>query len=246
MIKAVIVDDDPQLRKMIASLISENFTQISITGTADSVEQGIRLIHSVMPDLVFLDVEMPDGNGFNVLQQTKNLGFKTIFVTGHEAYAIKAIKFGALNYILKPINEFEFIDAVQDAIENLKTTQSVQQIETTLDFLVSKDQNKRIVLRTTQNIFLTEVKDIMYCKSDNTYTTFYFSNKSEILVSRTMKEYEELLSPLGFFRPHTSYLVNINYVTKIDKSDGYFIILKNGKEIPVSARRKNAIKQILG
>ncbi|TRX71314.1 LytTR family DNA-binding domain-containing protein [Carboxylicivirga sp. M1479] len=241
MIQAVIIDDDQQMRELNSSLLKENFPEINIAGEADSVDSGIELITNTNPDLVLLDIEIKGGTGFNILQKIRPYNFKLIFITGFNDFAIKAFKFSAIDYILKPVNEFEFIDSINNALEQLKEHNTEQQYGNFLEHYEKKTQNKKIVLRTAEAMHLVDISRIMYCKSDNSYTTFILENAHDIIVSKPMKEYAGLLEEFNFVRPHQSFLVNIQYISKIDKSDGGFVILNNGKEIPVSARKKQAL-----
>jgi two-component system LytT family response regulator len=245
MIKAVIIDDEQALREINRSLLNDNFPQITVVGEADSVETGISLIQKTQPDIVLLDIEINGGTGFNILQKVKPYSFKLVFITAFNHLAIKAIKFSAIDYILKPVNEFEFVNAIENALKSIETKDMEKQVNNFFDHYEKKTQSKKIVLRTTEAMHIIDVSEIIYCKSDNTYTTFYLSDKKEILVSRSIKEYAELLEGYNFLRPHQSYLVNINCIKKIDKSDGGFIIMNNGREIPVSIRRKQSLMQIL-
>ncbi len=245
MIKAVIIDDEQALREINRSLLNDNFPQITVVGEADSVETGISLIQKTQPDIVLLDIEINGGTGFNILQKVKPYSFKLVFITAFNHFAIKAIKFSAIDYILKPVNEFEFVNAIENALKSIETKDMEKQVNNFFDHYEKKTQSKKIVLRTTEAMHIIDVSEIIYCKSDNTYTTFYLSDKKEILVSRSIKEYAELLEGYNFLRPHQSYLVNINCIKKIDKSDGGFIIMNNGREIPVSIRRKQSLMQIL-
>jgi two-component system LytT family response regulator len=241
MIKAVIIDDDAQMRELNGRLLNDNFPDINIVGEADGVESGIELISLKQPDLVLLDIEIKGGTGFNVLQKVKPYNFKLIFITGFNDFAIKAFKFSAIDYILKPVNEFEFTQAVERALTQISSEDAEKQYDNFLEHFEKKTQSRKIVLRTAEAMHLVDIANIMYCKSDNSYTTFIMDNANDIIVSRAMKEYAPLLDEFGFVRPHQSFLVNVKFINKIDKSDGGFVILNNGKEIPVSARRKQAL-----
>lgn len=245
MIKAVIIDDEPELRELNRSLLVNNFDEIAIAGTAGSVDEAVSLIDNIQPQLIFLDIRLTDGTGFQILQRIRNYKYTVIFITAYSEFAIKAIKLSAIDYILKPINEKEFCQAVERAIETINSSKIQDQVETFFNYYEHRTQNRRIVLKTTESISIVEINDIVYCRSDNTYTTFYLSNKEKILISRPMKEYEEMLSEYGFFRPHQSFLVNLLYILRLDKSDGGFLVLKDHTEIPVSIRRKSRLIQVL-
>ncbi|MCF8379831.1 MAG: LytTR family DNA-binding domain-containing protein [Bacteroidales bacterium] len=246
MIKAIIIDDNPDIRETNKKLLAEYFSEVELLGEADSVDSGYDLIRNTNPDLVLLDIELKDGTGFQILQRLKQYSFKVIFITAYDKYALKAIKFHAIDYILKPVNVTEFRLAVQstlDVIEkDLPTTEQSNQ------FLTSFNSNcglTKIMLRTLNTMHLVNISDILFCKNDNSYTTFYLISDEKIMVSKGIAFYEEILTDSGFYRPHQSFLVNLNHVKKLDKTDGGFVILDSGKEIPVSTRRKKGLIQIL-
>jgi len=245
MIKAVIIDDEPELRELNRSLLMHNFDEIEIAGMAGAVDEAVALIDSLQPQLILLDIRLTDGTGFQILQKIRSYKYSVIFITAYSEFAIKAIKLSAIDYILKPINEKEFCQAVERAIENINSSKIQDQVETFFNYYERRTQNRRIVLKTTESINIVEINDIVYCRSDNTYTTFHLNNKEKILISRPMKEYEEMLSEYGFFRPHQSFLVNLQYISRLDKSDGGFLVLKDHTEIPVSIRRKSRLIQVL-
>lgn len=245
MIKAVIIEDEKELRDINRVLLTDNFPQITIVGEADSVESGVQLIKESNPDIVLLDIEIKGGTGFNILQKVKPYNFQLVFITAYNHLAVKAIKFSAIDYLLKPVNEFEFNNAIENALLLIESNQMELQVGTFFDHYEKKTQSKKIVLRTAEAMHIVDVSDIIYCKSDNTYTTFYLAEGLEILVSRSIKEFAEMLEEYNFIRPHQSYLVNLNFVKMVDKSDGGFIILTTGTNIPISTRRKHSLMQIL-
>ncbi len=245
MIRTIIIDDEADLREVNKRLLLDNFVDIEVVGEADSVESGIELIQKKNPQLVLLDIEIKGGTGFHILQKVKPYNFKVIFVTAFNEFALKAIKFSALDYILKPVNEAEFCLAVEKAIEHFDTEKTKMQFDNFFEHYEKQTPDKKIVLRTSDSVFLVNLSDIRYCKSDNSYTVFHIRDKKNIMVSRSIKEYAELLEEFNFCRPHQSFLVNINFIEKLDKTDGGFIILDDKTEIPVSTRRKQTVMQIL-
>ncbi len=244
MIRAIIIDDEPGIREINRRLLSDNFSDIEVVGEADSVDSGIELIQNEQPQLVLLDIDIKGGTGFHILQKVHPYTFAIIFITAFNEFAFKAIKFSALDYILKPVNEVEFCTAVKNAVESIESKQIETQVNNFFEHYEKKMQSKKIVLKTCNSIHLVDISDIMYCISDNSYTTFYIKDKKEIIVSKSLKEFENLLSEYSFFRPHQSYLVNLHCIDKIDKTDGGSIILNNKKAIPVSYRRKQALFDI--
>lgn len=243
MIKAVIIDDEIAIQEMNSRLLSDYFPEIELVGLADSIKSGVELITRQNPDLVLLDIELTDGTGFQLLQKLQPYNFKVVFITGFDSFAIKAIKFSAIDYILKPVNETEFQQAVQRAVELINKNENTQpQVEVLMNSFKKEFKNKKLVLRTSESLHIINISDIYFCKSDNSYTTFYFEGNEKILVSKSLKDYEGLLADYGFFRPHQSFLVNLNHIKKVDKTDGGFIIMENKKEIPVSLRQmKNLV-----
>jgi len=246
MIKAVIIDDEPAMQEINSRLLTEYFPEISQVGTATSVESGVDLIEKKIPDLVLLDIELTDGSSFQLLQKLRPYNFKVVFITGFNSFAIRAIKFSATDYILKPVNETEFQQAIQRAVELIKKNENTQpQVNVLMDSMNKEVQHKKLVLRTSDSMHIIDICNIYFCKSDNSYTTFYFEGGEKILVSKSLKDYQGLLTGHGFFRPHQSFLVNLNHIKKVDKTDGGFIIMKNRKEIPVSSRQMKNLVALL-
>jgi two-component system, LytTR family, response regulator len=245
MMKAVIIEDQEHFRKINRELLQSNFPEITIVGEADGVETAVELIKNVNPDLVLLDIEIHGGTGFQVLKRVKPYNFMVIFITAFDDFAIKAIKFSALDYILKPVNETEFCAAIENAMQSFERYKAPLQVENLLNMVHDTSPISKIVLRTQESIFLVDINDILYCESDNSYTTFYLEGDRQILVSRGLKEFEQMLEPCRFFRPHQCFLVNLHKVTRVDKTEGGNVILQNGKSIPVSFRRKQALMEIL-
>ncbi len=245
-LRAVIVDDEASNRRLNRQLLDDFFPDISVVAEADSVDTAVEKIKKHDPDLVLLDIEIKGGSGFQVLQKLKPYRFKVVFITAFDHFAIRAFKFSASDYILKPVNETDFQQAIKNALSTLRPDDTFQQQN---DYLLShyakSARLKKIVLRTAKALHIVDLEDIVYCRSDNAYTSFFLISGEEIIVSKGMKDYAGMLKDYGFFRPHQSYLVNINYVKKVDKSDGGFVVMKNNKEIPVSSRQKKGLIEML-
>ncbi len=241
MINVVIIEDEPQLCETNKLLLKENFPNIKVVGEAGTVHEAVKVIKENNPHLVLLDIELKDGNCFQVLQNLKPYTFKPIFITAYNQYAIKAIKFSAIDYILKPVNEFEFCNAIEQAMARIEKEEINVQTENFLDHYANGIQSKKMLLRTADAMHIINIDEILYCKSDNSYTSFFLHDGREIIVSKSIKEYADILAEYKFLRSHQSYLVNVNGITKIDKTDGGFIIMQNGTEIPISSRRKQMI-----
>jgi two-component system LytT family response regulator len=246
MISAVLVDDEKKARDTIASILKLYCPGVTIAGQADSVKKAIEIIDAVKPRLVLLDIDMPGANGFELLRHYKSAAFKIIFITAYEEYAVKAFKFSALDYILKPINPDELIDAVNRAGELIDKEQLDMKLES---FMINIEnitrEVKKIVLKTAESIHVINVPDIVRCEADRNYTIFHISDGRKILVSNTLKEYDEMLSSYRFFRAHQSHLVNINYIERFEKKLGGFLMMKDRSQVPVSVRKKEMLLQML-
>ena len=236
-IKTIIIDDESYIVNQVLDLTSNHFNaDIEVIGTANSVATAVKQIDHLSPDLVLLDVHLGDGTGFDILSKVKDKKLNVIFITGFDNHAIKAIKVGALDYILKPIDEDEFREAVEKAIAlHSKETNIEKLIEVSQDYFEGAKE-KRVILKTAETVYAVSEKDILYCKSDGNYTTFYTQLNEKILISKPLKSAEEILSPELFIRCHQSYIVNKNHVLKYNKSG--VLILKTNLKVPVSSRRK--------
>jgi two-component system LytT family response regulator len=246
MVTAIIVDDDPGIRATNKCLLEEYFPEIQLVGEADSVDGACSLIREMNPQLLLLDIEIKGGTGFQLLQKLKPYSFKVVFITGFNEYAIKAIKFHAIDYVLKPVNVVEFEQAVRSALEMIeKSMKTAESSELFLGNVQQHNSPQKIILRTTEALHLINIADILFAKSDNSYTTFYLQCGQKIMVSKGINFYEDILSEHDFFRPHQSYIVNLHHVKRLDKSDGGFVIMDSKNEIPVSIRRKKALLEYL-
>ena len=244
--RAVIIDDEKKARETIHSIIQLYCSDIIIIGEADSVKTGIELIKKEKPELIFLDINLNDGSGFDLLKSFTEINFKTIFITAYEEYALKAFRFSALDYILKPINPDELIDAVEKA----KSFQMKDNISVKFEAFISNMENitkeiKKIVLKTSDSIHVINVNEIVRCEADSNYTSFMLANGKKILVSNTLKEYDEMFSSYNFFRAHQSHLVNINFISSYEKKEGGYLIMKDKSNVPVSIRKKESLLRLL-
>ncbi len=239
-IKTVIIEDDPDAREVYRYLLKKYFSdEIEIVGEAESVSLGVKLIKTKKPIFALMDIEINGGTSFDILKKLYPYNFKIIFITAFNQFALKAIKFSAMDYILKPVEEDEFKNSIEKAIYSIESDQNNSlQNRHLMEFYKKENQLKKIVLKTMDAFHLVNISEIMYCRSDNSYTSFFIENGEEIVVSKGMHEYIGILDEYGFFRPHQSYLVNLNFIKKVDKTDGGFIIMKNGIEIPISSRQR--------
>ena len=236
----IIIDDEPDAVDFISSIIGEYCPALEVKGTANNVKDGVQLIRKIKPELVFLDVEMPNGTGFDLLTHFPEKNFDVIFITAFNHYAIKAIKFSAVDYILKPINIHEFIEAVNKVIHK-RTTNSFmgnENFEALLENIRSSPPT-RLVIPTSDGREYLNPKDIIRIEADRSYSWFFINNRKKILVSKHLKEFQDLLNDRNFFRPHNSHLINLDFVKKFVRHDGGYIEMIDGSIVPISRNRKD-------
>ncbi|MRR21885.1 response regulator transcription factor [bacterium] len=243
--KAIIVDDEPAVRNTISTLLKNNFPDITVSAQAGSVGEGYAAVREHQPDLLFLDVELPDGLGFDLLKKVTPVRFRTIFITGHQEYALDAIKVSALDYILKPIDLDELRSAIEKAREVVNHEEEQMKLLALSENLHGKRVLKRIILRTSEALQLISVSDIIRAEADSNYTHFHLTGGKHIMVSRTIKEYEAMLSGTGLIRVHQSHLVNLDQIDKFFKHDGGYLQMKDGSSIPVSPNLKQKVLQAI-
>lgn len=245
MLRTIVIDDEESVRKTLEKLVKRYCPNIRMVAEADGVESGIKAIKKHHPDLVLLDIKMDDGTGFDLLKQLEPVDFKVIFITAYDQYAIKAIKFSALDYLLKPIDPEDLTEAINKA-EKLIVNELNQQLNTLEENMLTQEKSKKkIILKTFDNIHLVKLIDIVYCESQDNYTNFNLLGDKKILVSNTLKEYDEMLSEFGFFRAHKSYLINLMHIDRFEKADGGSVVLNNEIKIPVASRKKDQLLEML-
>lgn len=244
MYKAVIVDDERDAIEGIKLILKENCTNIQIAGTAQSVDDAIKIISSEKPDIVFLDIEMPTGSGFDVLEGLPERNFNVIFVTAYNQYAIKAFKYSAIDYLLKPVDIDELINAI-NKIENTKDLK--HQVETKIDTLLENikyNKPEKIALSTSESIEFVKICDIVQIQAEGSYSTLRFLDQTELVVSKNLGEFESLLEDHPFYRPHQSHLINLKHVKKITRL-GNEIIMDDGSVAYLSRRKKNQFLELM-
>lgn len=245
MLNIIIIEDEKHIADTIIEILNQ-YCEVNIIGIADTVESATLLLKNSMPDLVLLDVNLPDGTSFDILNKLENYNFGIIFITAFEEYALKAIKFSALDYLLKPVDPLELINAVKEAEKNIEKGSNDIKLKALLSNIKNFSDNlKKIVLKTSESIYLIDVQDIIRCNSDGSYTNFHLSDGRKILVSKVLKEYDEILDGCGFIRVHKSHLININYLDRFEKNDGGYIVMKDKSQVPVSVRKKEKLMHIL-
>ncbi|WP_347373776.1 LytTR family DNA-binding domain-containing protein [Aequorivita sp. Q41] len=233
MMKTLIVEDKENTRKGLLRLLELIDANINVVGECATIKEAVVVANACKPDLIFLDINLIDGTGFDFLEQTENLNFRVIFITAYEEYALQALKIGAVDYLLKPVAIEELKTALNRVME-LPTQVQKQQLKTAKQ--AYNNDGETIILSLQDSFQIIDLKELLYCESDKGYTTFYLNNGKKYLASKSLKEFEEQLTKNSFTRPHQSFLVNLKYIDKYDKSGT--IYLKNGKKIPVSSRKK--------
>jgi len=242
--KVLIIDDEKRIRDFVKRMIDSFGLDLTVYTDGENVETGLASIESLKPDIVFLDIQMPDGTGFDLLSRVKEKNFELIFITAFQEYAIMAIKFSALDYILKPIDEEELKTAIINAIDTIDFKKDDTQFEA-LSHNLLPNQKRKLVLKTQESVHVVDLSDIIRCEADKNYTFFYLSNGKKILVSRTLKDFETLLSNQGFFRVQQSHLINLDFIDRYDKQEGGSVILKDGSSVPLSPAKKEQFFTLL-
>lgn len=245
MIKILIVEDEKPILDTINTIVKDYCKDVEVIGTATNIAYAEKLIKKSNPDLVLLDINLPDGTSFNLLEQLENPDFEIIFITAFEEFAIKAIKLSALDYLIKPVDPMELIDAINKAKETIQKTNNDLKLNALLSNVKNlSEKPKKIILKTAESIYLIDVQDIIHCESDGAYTRFYINDGKKIFISKVLKDYEDLLEDCGFMRVHKSHIINLNYIDRFDKHEGGYVILKDQSSIPVSFRKKDKLMQM--
>ncbi len=240
MLQAIIVDDEKKCITLLEKLLEQMQEQVKVVATFTHPEDAVMYIKQHEPDLIFLDIEMPKLNGFEVVGATREIGYEVVFTTAFNQYAINAIRVSALDYLLKPINKLELLNAVNKLIAKKKNEQRQQQFDFLFNSLKSNNQlNNKITIATTEGVVFIDVQDILYCEASGSYTTLHLKNSDKLLSSKTLKDFEEMLEQYPFFRIHHSYLISLNDIKRYIKGDGGTVILSNKTELPVSKRKKD-------
>jgi two-component system, LytTR family, response regulator len=239
MIKAVIIDDEKNALEVLEMQLHQFCKDVSVIAICNGGKEGVKAIIELQPDLVFLDIEMPHVNGFDVLDQTKNMNYQVIFTTAYDQFAIKAFKFSAIDYLLKPI---DIID-LQNAVEKAKKENRNYSLEDKIKLLVEQYQqpqknNKKIALPIGNMLEFFDVDEIIRVESDSNYSHIYLTNKKKITLSKTLKDVEENIKGEPFFRVHQSHLINTNHIDKAVKGENAYVVMKDGTTITVSRNRK--------
>jgi two-component system LytT family response regulator len=239
MIKAIIVDDELGARESLSKMLEKNCKQIEVVAKVDSMLSAFEAITNKEPDLVFLDIEMPNGNAFDLLEKFKTINFNIIFTTAYDHYAIKAIKFSAIDYILKPIDPEELITAVKRFEDRAGQKATLdKQFKTLLSNVRPENKLKKVGIPDGDGLIFINLSDIIRCDSDGNYTFFILTSGKKIIASRTLGEYEQMFADDNFFRIHRSHLINLEHVKKYIKGEGGYVVMSDNSQVEVSRRNK--------
>lgn len=245
-ISCVIIDDEPNNISNLQAILQMHCPDISIAATAQNADKGIAAIRQHQPALVFLDIQMPEKSGFEVLKAFTDPDFEVIFITAYDQYGIQAIKISALDYLLKPINIDELKEAVAKARQKLLAKNKDHKLENLLEYVKrGRKEAPKIALPTLQEIRYIKIDEIIRCEASDNYTTFYIISHEQVLVCKTLKDFAQLLQPHNFVRTHQSHLVNIHFVKSFLKEDGGVLLMNDGAKVPISRQNKELVKEAL-
>lgn len=246
MIKAILIDDEKNALEMLEWQLQNYCPEVQIMALCKDADEGIAAVQKHSPHLVFLDIEMPRKNGFEVLLQFPKPNFDVIFTTAYDQFAIKAFKFSALDYLLKPVDADDLVTAVNRFQQKQRHSQFENQLEILLDqYKQPKLAPGKLAFATQEGIVFIKPENVVRCESSSNYTTLYFADKSKLIISKTLKEVEDLLQPYGFLRVHHSHLINLQLVSRYVKADGGYIEMSDATQVPISRQRKDYILDIL-
>lgn len=238
--KILIIDNEPDIADGLAELLGLFCPEILKVNIEHSIAGGIEAINNLQPDVVFLDVELNEGTGFDLLNQLDEIAFQLIFITAHDKYALNAFRFSAIDFLVKPIDPEALQVAVERAKSGLEKNEIIKQLEVIKE-TPTNNKEKKIVLKDSDAIYFVRIADILFCQADGPYTTFHIENSAKIIVSKNLKEYEDLLEPFGFERTHHSYLVNLSKVIRFDKKEGGTLVLEGNHSVFLSVRKKDQV-----
>lgn len=242
--KAIIVDDEIHSIEMLEWLLKTYCPEVEILTTCNSAEEGLKALNNLNPDIVFMDIEMPKMNGFEILDQVKDKNFEIVFITAYDKFAVRAFKYSAINYLLKPVDPDDLILTIK-RVEEKKTKTESGQVELLFQSLLKKNtQVERIALSSNDGLVFVQTAEIMYCRAESNYTHVVFQNGKKVLVARTLKEIDETLSGKDFFRVHASFLVNINHISRFVKGDGGYIVMPDDTQITISRSKRDEFFQL--
>lgn len=244
-LKAILVDDEAKSRNVLANLLSAYCPEIEILGQADNGNDASKLIKNEAPDILFLDIEMKGETGFDLIQNLGPVNFDIIFTTAHDKYAIQAIRFSALDYLMKPILADDLKSAVTRVFEKQNGKDKVRQLDALVYNINYSNADKKLVLPTSEGFEFISISEVIRCESSNNYTFFHLKDKSQLLICKTLLEFERLLNPYYFLRVHQSHLINLRMIKKFQKGEGGILLMEDGTKIDVSRRKKTELMEKL-
>jgi two-component system LytT family response regulator len=243
MLKAIVIDDEPECVRSLVIDLEKHCPGVEISAECTGGKDGIKAIHHHNPDIVFLDIDMPFINGFDLLEMVPNIDFEVIFTTAYDKYALQAFKISAVDYLLKPVDP----EALKQAIQKVRLLKESGNAQKQISFLIQQikdlenDEVRKIALPTFDGLEFINLDDILYCQSDGAYSYVFFTDDTKLYISKTLRYLEDALCDFHFFRVHNSYIVNLKYVKKYAKTDGGLLILSNGEKVKVSRSRKEQL-----
>ena len=245
MLKAIIIDDEPDCVKLLALQLKMYCPQVQVVAECTSSEEGFVKINELQPDLLFLDIEMPVMNGFQLLEKIGNINFSLVFVTAYDQFAVKAFRFNALDYLLKPIDGKDLKVSVEKAMQQKPNSQQLQLMKQHLHD-GEKYHPDKIALPYQNGVIFTEIKNVLYCESDNNYTRFFIAGGQQCMVSKTLGDIQEILEERNFLRVHRQYLINLDHIKKYVRGEGNYLIMSNNENIPVARNKKEKLVERFG
>lgn len=244
MLKAILIDDEPDSIRLLALLLKEYCPQVKIEGQYNSSMEGLQAIRTLKPDVVFLDIEMPEMNGFELLNQLDDIFFSLIFITAYNEFALKAFRFSALDYLVKPLDASELQEAVKKTEKHQRIDQG--QIELLRSQLLKQQQPQKIAVAFQTGVVFIELKDLVYCEAEGNYTKLFLTNGKNYLLSKTLREVQEVLEERNFLRVHRQYLINLDHIKSYHKGEAAYVVMQGDINIPVAKNQKERLVQKFG
>ncbi|MCD4731010.1 MAG: LytTR family DNA-binding domain-containing protein [Bacteroidales bacterium] len=243
MIKAIVVEDDHRTLDLITRTVESYCPNVSIVSHASDMKSGIGIINEHEPDLVLLDIKLKDGSGFDLIEHFGKPDFKVIFISSYADYAIKAIKYNAIDYLLKPVKEEDLAQAIKKADDLIRYEEKLH-AKALGESIKNLSNSQKLILKSSDQVHLVSTSDIVHIEADGNYSTFYLVDGKKIVISKSTKEFEELLFDQGFHRIHKSHIVNINQMSYFDKVDGGTLVMVNGDQVPVASRKRDMLMEL--
>ncbi|MEO1253338.1 MAG: LytTR family DNA-binding domain-containing protein [Bacteroidota bacterium] len=244
-IKTLIVEDEPSASQNLVNLLKQHSPQVDVLEICETVNEGIEAINNHRPELVLLDIQLGSKTSFELLDQVAYRDFHIVFITAYNEYAVKAFQFSAVDYILKPINPIRLKESMQKVKKQVQTKNVSSMLSVLMDNLSPNTKPKKIVLSTSEMVHVIELQNIIKCQSSVNYTVFYLSDGKELIISKTLKEFDDQLSGRGFFRVHRSWLINEEHIAGYDKREGGYVVMKDQSKLPVSPKKKEELIMLI-